>query len=98
MTATRHNPFDLFSDKASRLVRGILAAVIAVAFLALVFFLAATLMAAFFVLAGAAVLAGGAFWLWRKVRGRKNNDGPEILVARRGPKGWTVDDAEDFGR
>lgn len=73
------------------MVRDLVAALIAVAFIALVIFLAAMLTAAFFVVAGLALLAGGAYWLWRKVRGRRKSDGPEILVATRGPKGWTVD-------
>jgi ABC-type nickel/cobalt efflux system permease component RcnA len=91
MTATRQNPFNLYSNKAGRFVRGLLAAIIVIAFLGLVFFLAAALTVAFFVVAGIALLAGGAYWLWRKVRGKKTSDGPEILVATHGPEGWTVD-------
>lgn len=88
---TNQTSSDLFSRGAGRIMRDLLAALIAVAFIGLVIFLAAVMTAAFFVLAGIGLLAGAAFWLWRKVRGRKNSDGPEILVATRGPKGWTVD-------
>jgi len=98
MTTTHNSPFNLFSNKASRFVRGLLAAIVVVAFLGLVFFLAAFLTATFFIIAGLAVLAGGIFWLWRKLVGRKNSDGPDILVATRGPKGWTVDGMGDSER
>ena len=98
MTTTHQSPFNLFSNKASRFVRGLLAAIIVIAFLGLVFFLAAMLTATFFIIAGIALLAGGIFWLWRKVRGSHKSDGPEILVATRGPEGWTVDGTNDSDR
>ena len=99
MTDTRPNPFNLFSHRAGRLARGLFAALIAVAFLALVFFLAAMLTAAFFVVAGIGLLACGAYWLWRKVKGKPaSKDGIEILVATRGPEGWTVDGTDPAGR
>ena len=97
MTETKPNGTNFFTHRAGRMARGILAAVIAVAFLGLIFFLAAMLTVAFFVVAGVAILAGGAFWLWRKVRGRKAAEGPEILVATHGPEGWTVDGSGPSG-
>ncbi|MGX6648341.1 hypothetical protein ACWCOP_10425 [Maricaulaceae bacterium MS644] len=72
-------------------VRAVLAGVIAVALVGLVFVLAAFLTMAALVAAGVAALGASAYWLYRKVRGRKDQDGPTILVARRGPQGWTVD-------
>jgi len=82
----------LFQNRAGRLLRDILAGVIAVAAIGLAFILAFMLTAAFFAVFGIALLAGGVYWLWLKVRSRKaQDDGPEILVATRGPKGWTVD-------
>ena len=68
MTDASHAKTDFFSSKAGRILRDVLAAVIALAFLGLVIFLAAMLTAAFLVLAGVAMLAGGAYWLWRKLR------------------------------
>lgn len=93
--STSTNPF---SRGAGRVLRDLVAALIAVAFVGLVIFLAAIMTAAFFVLAGIALLAGGAYWLWRKVRGKNGQTGPEILVATRGPKGWTVDGAGPNGQ
>lgn len=72
-------------------MRAILAGVIAVAVVGLIFVLAAFLTMAALVAAGVAALGASAYWLYRKVRGRKAQDGPTILVARRGPQGWTVD-------
>lgn len=72
-------------------LRAVLAAVIAVAVVGLIFVLAAFLTMAALVAAGVAALGASAYWLYRKVRGRKSQDGPTILVARRGPQGWTVD-------
>ncbi len=93
MTDARQANTDFFASKAGgRIVRDVLAALIALAFLGLVIFLAAMLTAAFLVLAGIALLAGGAYWLWRKLRGsppRGSED--DVLVATRGPDGWTVD-------
>jgi ABC-type nickel/cobalt efflux system permease component RcnA len=91
MTDARHTRTDFLSSRPGRVVRDVLAAVIALAFLGLVIFLAAMLTAAFLVLAGIALLTGGAYWLWRKLRGRKAGDADDILVATRGPDGWTVD-------
>ncbi len=104
MTETRHSRTSFFSarftgTRAGRIVRDLLAALIAVAFLALVVFLAAMLTAAFLVLAGIGLLAGFAYWLWRKLRGGprggKSDGEDDILVATRGPDGWTV---EGLGR
>tara|TARA_Y100000052_G_C2894369_1_gene52941 strand:+ start:74 stop:385 length:312 start_codon:yes stop_codon:yes gene_type:complete len=103
MTETRHSQTSFFSTgfartRAGRIVRDVLAALIAVAFLGLVVFLAAMLTAAFLVLAGIGLLAGFAYWLWRKLRGgprRKGDAEDDILVATRGPDGWTV---EGLGR
>ena len=72
-------------------LRAGLAAVIAVAFIGLVFFLAAFLTMAALVAAGVAALGASAWWLYRKVRGRATRSKPSVLVARRGPHGWTVD-------
>ncbi|MFW5661684.1 MAG: hypothetical protein ACOC20_00520 [Oceanicaulis sp.] len=72
-------------------VRAVLAGVIAIAVVSLIFVLAAFLTMALLVAAGVAALGASAYWLYRKVRGRKAQDGPTILVARRGPQGWTVD-------
>jgi O-antigen/teichoic acid export membrane protein len=52
-------------------VRAGLAAVIAIAFIGLVFFLAAFLTMAALVAAGVAALGASAWWLYRKVRGRR---------------------------
>lgn len=71
--------------------RAMLAGLIAMAVVGLVFVLAAFLTMAALVAAGVAALGASAYWLYRKVRGRKSKDGPTILVARRGPQGWTVD-------
>lgn len=92
MTEETQSSSGLFQQRASRMLRDILAAVIAVAAISLAFILAFMLTAAFFAVFGIALLVGGAYWLWRKVRRRGSQDeGPEILVATRGPKGWTVD-------
>ncbi|WP_323762275.1 hypothetical protein [Maricaulis sp.] len=101
MTDTRNIFAAGFSGRASRVVRDILAALIALAVVGLVIFLAAMLTAAFLVVAGIAVLAAAGFWVWRKLRGGRvagtgarsqdRPSGPEILVATRGPEGWTVD-------
>jgi uncharacterized membrane protein len=72
-------------------VRAVLAGVIAVALVGLVFVLAAFLTMAALVAAGVAALGASAYWLYRKVRGAKAKGDPTILVARRGPQGWTVD-------
>jgi predicted lipid-binding transport protein (Tim44 family) len=72
-------------------LRAVLAGVIAVAVVGLIFVLAAFLTMAALVAAGVAALGASAYWLYRKVRGRKSEDGPTVLVARRGPQGWTVD-------
>ncbi|WP_421790857.1 hypothetical protein [Hyphobacterium sp.] len=83
-----------FPHTAGNWLRAFIAAVLAVAFFGLVLMFAAIFAAAALVVIGAAMVAGGAWWLWRKVRGRDNakeSDDPTILVARRGPSGWTVD-------
>jgi len=107
MTDARHNIFASgFSGRASRVVRDILAALIALAVVGLVIFLAAMLTAAFLVVAGIAVLAAAGFWVWRKLRGGRasartsesHSSEPEILVATRGPEGWTVDGVDPTPR
>ena len=89
MTETRHSRTSFFStrftgSRAGRIVRDLLAAM---------------LTAAFLVLAGIGLLAGCAYWLWRKLRGGprggKSDGEDDILVATRGPDGWTV---EGLGR
>ncbi len=77
--------------------RAVLAAVIAAAFIALVFVLAAFLTMAALVASGVAALGASAWWLYRKVRGRQSKSGPTVLVARRGPHGWTVDGEDQAG-
>lgn len=77
-------------DGAVQALRAVLAAIIAAAFIGLVVLLAAVLTAAAFVIAGLALLGAGAWWVYRKVRGRRQADS-SVLVARRGPHGWTVD-------
>ena len=88
---TQHQAFSNIGVMSG--VRAVLAGVIAVALVGLVFVLAAFLTMAALVAAGVAALGASAYWLYRKVRGRKDQDtdGPTILVARRGPQGWTVD-------
>jgi len=77
------------------LLRTIMAAIIAAAFIGLVILLAAVLAAAALVIAGVAALGAGVFWLYRKVRGsRPRKEAPDVLVARRGPHGWTVEGAD----
>lgn len=94
------NSSDQIARRAGRLARAIAAAVIAAAFIALVLFLAAVLTAAAIAAIGVAMLAGGAWWLWTKIRGpRKGGDDdgdPSLLVARRGPNGWTVEGTGRF--
>jgi len=83
-----------FPHTAGNWLRTLIAAVLAVAFAGLILMFAAIFAAAALVVIGAAMLAGGAWWLWRKVRGRnqQSDDADEtILVAKRGPSGWTVD-------
>lgn len=74
------------------LLRAILAAVLAAAFIGLVVLLAAFLTAAALVVAGVAAMGGVAYWAYRKIRVRKaRQKDNDVLVARRGPHGWTVD-------
>lgn len=83
-----------FPHTAGSWLRALIAAVLAVAFFGLVLMFAAIFAAAALVVIGAAMVAGGAWWLWRKVSGRsrpQTSDDPTVLVARRGPSGWTVD-------
>ena len=83
-----------FPHTAGNWLRALIAAVLAVAFAGLVLMFAAIFAAAALVVIGAAMLAGGAWWLWSKVRGRNQqaeDDGITVLVAKRGPSGWTVD-------
>ncbi len=87
-----------FPHTAGNWLRTLIAAVLAVAFAGLVLMFAAIFAAAALVVIGAAMLAGGAWWLWAKVRGRNRSRQDEdmtILVARRGPSGWTVDGNDD---
>ncbi len=79
-------------DAAVQAMRAVLAAIIAAAFIGLVVLLAAVLTAAAFVIAGLGLLGLGAFWVYRKVRGKRSS-ASGVLVARRGPDGWTVDGA-----
>ena len=84
------------SFNAMGLLRAALAAVIAAAFIGLVVLLAAVLTATALVIAGLGALGASAYWLYRKVRGRKGaSEGPVTLIARPGPRGWTVDGASE---
>lgn len=79
-------------------LRAVLAGVVALALVGLVLMLAAFLTMAAFVVAGVAALAAGGWWLYRKVRGRKSKTAKDtVLVARRGPHGWTVDGDQPDG-
>lgn len=91
MTETPHTQSAFFATGASRVLRDVLAAIIALAFIGAMVFLAVMLTAVFLVVAGAALVTFGVYWLWIKVSGRRDRKGPEILVATRGPDGWTVD-------
>jgi len=96
MTNTSNTSSPFFGNGAGGFLRDTLAAVVAIAAAVLVFVLAMMLTAAFLFVFGAALLAAGVYWLWRKVRRPSTSreygeDGVEILVATRGPKGWTVD-------
>ena len=89
-----NNSSERIAQGAGRFVRALAAGVIAIAFIGLVLFLAAVLTAAAIAAIGVALLAGGAWWLWTKIRGPRNRGGddngdPTLLVARRGPNGWT---------
>jgi uncharacterized membrane protein HdeD (DUF308 family) len=90
-----------FPHTAGNWLRTLIAAILAVAFAGLILMFAAIFAAAALVVIGAAMLAGGAWWLWRKVRGRNQqaaDDDITVLVARRGPSGWTVDGEADNRR
>ncbi|WP_394692449.1 hypothetical protein [Hyphobacterium sp.] len=90
-----------FPHTAGNWLRTLVAAVLAVAFAGLILMFAAIFAAAALVVIGAAMLAGGAWWLWRKVRGRDQqtaDDDITVLVAKRGPSGWTVDGEADNRR
>lgn len=83
----------VFGGNAINVLRAVIAAIFAAAFIGLVILLAAVLTATALVIAGIGALGGGAFWLYRKVRGRKTKAQaePGVLEAHRGPHGWTVD-------
>ncbi|PWE17732.1 hypothetical protein DDZ18_08745 [Marinicauda salina] len=83
----------VYGANAVRVLRAVLAGLVAAAFIALVVLMAAVVTASAFIIAGVAALGAGAFWLYRKIRGgRSDRDRePRILVARRGPHGWTVE-------
>ncbi|XBQ14940.1 MAG: hypothetical protein ABL308_08175 [Oceanicaulis sp.] len=78
-------------------LRAVLAGVIAIGLVALVFVLAAFLTMAALVAAGVAAVGASAWWLYQKVRGPRRKEGPTVLVARRGPHGWTVDGDQPRG-
>lgn len=82
-------------SSAMGILRAVLAALIAAAFIGLVVLLAAVLTATALVIAGLGALGASAYWLYRKVRGRKRAEGPVVLIAKRGPRGWTVDGANE---
>ncbi len=74
-------------------LRALLAGVAAVAVIGLVLVLAAFLTMAAFVVAGLAAVGAAGYWAWRKLTkgAHKRNADETVLVARRGPHGWTVD-------
>ncbi|WP_417477223.1 hypothetical protein [Maricaulis sp.] len=91
MTETPHTQSAFFASGAGRIARDVLAAMIALAFIGAIVFMAVMLTAVFLIVAGAGLVTFGVYWLWMKVRGRRGAKGPEVLVATRGPDGWTVD-------
>ena len=87
-----HQPtFD--AGRLMNAMRAIMAGVAAIAVIGLVLVLAAFLTMAAFVVAGVAAIGAAGYWGWRKLtRGsRKRSADETVLVARRGPRGWTVD-------
>lgn len=87
-----HQPtFD--AGRLMNAMRAIMAGVAAIAVIGLVLVLAAFLTMAAFVVAGLAAIGAAGYWVWRKLtRGaRKRSADDTVLVARRGPRGWTVD-------
>ncbi|MCC5996170.1 MAG: hypothetical protein JJU18_07360 [Oceanicaulis sp.] len=73
-------------------MRAVLAALLAGAVIALGLILAAFVTMAALVVAAVALAGAGAWWLYRKVRGRNAaRKDPRVLDAHRGPHGWTVD-------
>lgn len=87
-----HQPtFD--AGRLMNAMRAIMAGVAAIAVIGLVLVLAAFLTMAAFVVAGLAAIGAAGYWAWRKLtRGaRKRSADDTVLVARRGPRGWTVD-------
>lgn len=74
-------------------MRAIMAGVAAIAVIGLVLVLAAFLTMAAFVVAGVAAIGAAGYWGWRKLtrRAQKRSADDTVLVARRGPRGWTVD-------
>ena len=84
-----HQPtFD--AGRLMNAMRAIMAGVAAIAVIGLVLVLAAFLTMAAFVVAG---VGAAGYWAWRKLtRGAQKRSADEtVLVARRGPRGWTVD-------
>ena len=87
-----HQPtFD--AGRLMNAMRAIMAGVAAIAVIGLVLVLAAFLTMAAFVVAGVAAIGAAGYWGWRKLtRGaQKRSADDTVLVARRGPRGWTVD-------
>lgn len=87
-----HQPtFD--AGRLMNAMRAIMAGVAAIAVIGLVLVLAAFLTMAAFVVAGVAAVGAAGYWAWRKLtRGAQKRSADEtVLVARRGPRGWTVD-------
>ncbi len=87
-----HQPtFD--AGRLMNAMRAIMAGVAAIAVIGLVLVLAAFLTMAAFVVAGVAAIGAAGYWGWRKLtrRAQKRSADDTVLVARRGPRGWTVD-------
>jgi len=75
--------------------RALLTGLTAVMLIGLVLVLAAFLTMAALVVAVVAALGAVAWWVYCKIRGRGRRCAEDtVLVARRGPHGWTVDDED----
>lgn len=87
-----HQPtFD--AGRLMNAMRALLAGVAAIAVIGLVLVLAAFLTMTALVVAGVAAVGAAGYWAWRKLThgSHKRSADETVLVARRGPHGWTVD-------
>lgn len=82
----------VFQGGPMGVLRAVLAALLAMAFIGLVVLLAAFLTAAVLVVVGVAAMGGLAYWAYRKLRGRSRKKAEDdVIDAHQGPQGWTVD-------